>query len=355
MYDMHQKMSTFYHQYVQLRKDKDKGKDKKRELAEHRNANLDRLKRGLDKLGQKDDQTYRYPVDHCDQGSYAMDTLNQRPNSDYDIDVAIIFRKDDLPSAPADARKQVARAFEQLPGNYKRPPEARTNAVTIAYEEGYHIDFAVYREYQDAYDDTIREHAGAEWKVRDPQAITQWFKDQVKELSPADDQCASVKPGQLRRVVRLLKMFARSRSSWNLPGGMIITKLVVECYWPDPDRDDVALYHTMQAIYDRLDNNFQVFDPIEWEQQLTYKEKYITQVKRLREKLDEALEHLRVLFQQGLEEDEAMMMNAWYQIFLHDFWKPAQNEDDETSAKRGPSIMTGGGSRSNVRESPPFA
>jgi hypothetical protein len=31
---------------------------------------------------------------------------------------------------------------------------------------------------------------------------------------------------QLRRVVRWLKMFSKSRSSWKLPGGLIISALV---------------------------------------------------------------------------------------------------------------------------------
>ena len=86
MFDMHKKLNQFYADHVRLGKER-------QTLAEHRDTNLDRLKAGLEKL------EYPSSFDHRNQGSYAMHTINQHPEKDYDIDVAIIFAKDDLSSS----------------------------------------------------------------------------------------------------------------------------------------------------------------------------------------------------------------------------------------------------------------
>lgn len=347
MYDLHAKMNTFYHQHVRL------PPEKRTELGDHRDTNLERLRQGLDKMSEQDGVAYAYPIRDPDQGSYAMHTLNQRPNQDYDIDVAIIFRETDLPSAPLDARKQIERAFQEAGGNFKRDPKARTNAVTVWYKDGYHIDFAVYREYDDGAGSTFTEHAGAEWKKRYPVEITDWFINQVRDRSPSKANGAKVEAGQFRKVVRLIKMFTKSRESWDLPGGIIVSKLVEECYRPHDDRDDVALYETMSAIRSRLLGDLEVYDPIHTDQKLTYKSQFHKQVERFRDALGDAIDnHLRVLFQSDCT--GPMARKAWCRVFNHDFWCSDEAGDTESSkSTRSPSVF--GGSKSDIREAPPFA
>ena len=118
MFDMHKRLNEFYADHVRLGKER-------QTLAEHRDTNLDRLKAGLQKL------EHPSSFDHRNQGSYAMHTINQRPEKDYDIDVAIIFSKDDLPSSALDARKRIEEAMQEGGGNFSQPPEAKTNAVGI--------------------------------------------------------------------------------------------------------------------------------------------------------------------------------------------------------------------------------
>jgi hypothetical protein len=341
---MHEKMTSFYHQHVRL------SKDERGELAVRRDTNLKRLNAGLDKMSEADGQLYAHPIRYCDQGSYPVHTLNQRPENDYDLDVAIIFRKDDLPSSARDARKRVERAFVTAGGNFKKPPKARTNAVTVWYAEGYHIDFAVYRESEAEYGATVTEHASADWKVRDPIEITEWFKRMVRERSPSKEAGATVEDGQFRRVVRLLKAFARSREDWGLPGGMIISKLTAECYCADYHRDDAALHQTMSTIRTRLLSNVQVYDPIHTDQKLTYKDAFVRQVEQFRDRLGEALDQLAVLFQGDCTRPQAM--NSWYWVFQHDFWYD-DDTNDANESPPGPSALRG--SPRDVRESPPFA
>lgn len=312
MFDLHKELAAFHNQCVRL------GYDEKKKLAGYRDTNLERLNSGLDKLGEENDKEYAHPIRTCNQGSYAMHTLNQHLENDYDIDVAIVFEKADLPSTAWGARKHIEAAVQKGGGNFKRPPEARTNAVTVWYAEGYHVDLAVYREYEDEYGATIVEHAGADWTARDPMEITNWFNPLVRELSPPGDFGADVEAGQMRRIVHLLKAFAKSRDGWNLPGGLIISVLVAECYHPDYHRDDISLYQTMVAIHNRLSSSLTVLNPVDRSQELTEKTKDKNRVKRLRDKLGDAIERLNILFKYDCTFEEAV--NAWHWVFQHQFW-----------------------------------
>jgi hypothetical protein len=313
MFDMHKKLNQFYDEHVRLGKER-------QTLAEHRDTNLDRLKAGLDKL--------KYPssFDHRDQGSYAMYTINQHPEKDYDIDVAIIFSKDDLPSSALDTRKRVEEAMREGGGSFSQPPKAKTNAVRVYYAEGHHIDLAIYHRYEDGYGNPIYEHAGSDWTPRDPMEITNWFNSTVREHSPSREQGATVDENQMRRVVRWLKAFAKSREHWDLPGGLIISVLVAECYRPDFYRDDVCLYDTMASIRDRLQVNEDVGNPVDTTQMLTDRSVDIGRVRRLRDKLDSAVSKLEVLHNPDCTEEQAN--KAWHWVFQHMFWST-----DDAAAK----------------------
>ncbi|WP_017729242.1 hypothetical protein [Halalkalibacterium ligniniphilum] len=93
--------------------------------------------------------------------------------------------------------------------------------MRIQYQEGYHIDVAVYRRFINENDEYEYEHAGSDWAKRHPRSIRKWFNERVKTLSPDKaNEDVSVENNQLRRIVKLLKMFCRSRSNWSLPGGV---------------------------------------------------------------------------------------------------------------------------------------
>ena len=324
MYNLHDRLNEFYKDYVRL------STDERKKLAGYRDTNLDRLKSGLDKLGEEHNKTYAYYEYYRNQGSYAMFTLNQHPDNEYDIDIAIVFKKDDLPSSALGARQRIADAFNKVAGHFSQDPEARPNAVTVWYAEGYHIDFAVYRTYEDAFGGIIHEHAGPDWTERDPMGVTNWFNDSVKSSSPPKEYGATVDDYQMRRMVQLLKAFAKSRSSWNLPGGLIISVLVDECYQPDYYRDDAALYYTMLAIHNRLDLNTEVYSPVSTSESLTNRDKYKKQVERFRDKLDSAIKKLDPVFADDCTEDEAM--KAWNSVFNHPFWAEEVVEDEPVAA-----------------------
>jgi hypothetical protein len=310
IFDLHRELNEFYEQHVRL------GLDQRKKLAEYRDACLDRLKQGLKKLGDERNTTYKVFTRSIGQGSYPMHTLNQHVHDEYDIDVAVVFKKDDLPAAALDARRRVADALLATGGNFKKEPEARTNAVTVWYADGAHVDLAVYRE-EEKFFGTVLVHAGPDWQDRDPEAVTSWFQNEVEVRSPGSF-FSSVDSKQLRRVVRWVKAFARSRVSWSLPGGMIITALVAEVYQSDGARDDVALFNTVSALTDRLKFNLDVNNPAAPDKSLTSKPAIKAQMKLLLEKLELIEPKLAVLAEESCTRERALQ--AWAKFFNHRYW-----------------------------------
>lgn len=312
MYNLHDQLNKFYNEEVRL------GSVRRGELAKFRDNSLKRLRTGLEILGEKRKRTYAFPTETRNQGGYAMHTLNQARDNDYDLDVALIFEEDDLPENPKSARERIRDAFIETSDRFKTPPDARTNAVTIWYASGQHLDFAIYRRSTGFLGFKTIEHAsGDEWVERDPDAVTEWFKDQVDGHDPLFPIFANADKAQLRRIVRLIKFFSKSRASWSMPGGMIITILVSECFQSDYNRDDISLLKTLEVLSARLNSSTKVESPINGSD-LTAREDRERQVEKLRDKLSEILPKLTILRASNCSEAEAM--SAWWQFFKHDFW-----------------------------------
>ncbi len=128
-----------------------------------------------------------------------------------------------------------------------------------------------------------------------------------------------VADGQMRRIVRFVKWFCRSRTSWSLPGGMVVSALVAEVYHPDPGRDDRSLSETLSALKIRLDAYCQVANPINGSPALTDNEEVPHQVERLRDNLGTAISRLAILFDAGNCTREKAR-SAWDWVFNHTFW-----------------------------------
>jgi hypothetical protein len=327
MYDVSPELRTFYKEHVRL------GTDRRNELAKSRDACVTCLCDGLKTLSTEGTTKAGPIVDTVNQGSYAMHTLNQQANDDYDIDVGVICESGALPDSALDARKRVLEGFARgTGGTFAKDPETRTNAVTVWYSQGYHVDLAVYRRVSPAWGSPYLEHAGSTWTKRDPNEVLNWFTQRVKDKEPSTFWGTSiVEPQQLRRAVRFVKAFCRSRASWDLPGGMIITALVVEIFDGDPKRDDLALYATLVALRDRLRRNADVNSPIDGSS-LTVRPKFQGQVRRLLQRLEETLPKLAVLHDSRCTKDEALA--AWDAVFRHKFWGDASEEAEVEAVTR---------------------
>ncbi|MFN8470058.1 MAG: hypothetical protein U0X20_31175 [Caldilineaceae bacterium] len=319
MVDLGQELLKFYVEHVNL-SDADRKK-----LLEYESTNIKRLEKGLQALG------HPLPQRVVRQGSIAMGTINQHADNEYDLDLAAIFECSDLPVTALAARQRVCDAMCQDGTDFAKSPEPRTNAVTVWYKAGHHVDIAVHRFSANVLADGTLEHAGAEWTPRDPEKVATWFNDLVTAASPHQDSGATVEPGQLRRIVQLLKMFARLYSD-DLPGGIIITALAAECYKRDLYRDDMALANTMRSMYSRLCGSVEVMLPVPGCSSLTGKDKYRYQVVRFRDALNSALAVLAATDRMDCTQGDALQ--AWCSVYSnHTYWQNLFAEWQTASAR----------------------
>jgi len=286
-------------------------------MHDRRNANRDRLKKGLKEAKKP------APREFVSQGSYAMRTMVQHPKNDYDIDDGVYFNKESLVGergaemSALQARQMVRDALGD--GSFNTPPEVRKKCVRVHYEAGFHVDVPVYRRVttKDVFGREITCHhevASSEWKRSDARDVTDWFEKQNNQKSPDADNGR-----QLRRIVRQIKKFARSRDSWKGPilSGFGITKLVTECFRADAAREDLALYETMKAIRDRLSYNLVVAHPVTPNETITNGAEDARAV-FLRDRLSDALETLAPLFERDCTRKKAL--KCWDKAFATDFF-----------------------------------
>ena len=301
----------------------------RKEMRERRKANQNRLRADLEAKEKP------LPKRHVKQGSYAMHTMTQPPDKDptpnYDIDDGAVFDRAALKGpqggdmTPREARDMVRDALDD--GKFNTKPETLKNCVRVHYEAGYHVDIPVYREFEDEAGNTRLELASSEWRKSDPTELTEWFNAAVINKSPDE-----LNGRQMRRMVCLLKKFARSRASWNLPSGLIISVLVDENYAPNDGHDDEALHGLMQAIYNRL--RFigrQVYNPRDRTEELT-KGTDDPKMREFEDRLAWALERLGDVINGTCNKNEAL--KRWNEIFNTDYFSQFIEEDKKAEANR---------------------
>ena len=311
MFDLSSEMENFYNEEVVLSGETQTDLHKKRKL------NVDRLNAGLKEYNEENKTSYKvaYTVT---QGSIAMHTAVQNDKFDYDIDVAIIFDKDNIDNLGTQAIKTiVVDALKRKCTGFSVAPEAKTNCVRIVYSTGYHVDFAIYRRIKQ-YDGSFEyEHAGSYWRSRDPKAITNWFKDEVK-----------AKGKILRQVVRLLKMFSKSRDNWEMPGGLIQTVLCDEVDLSPYTRLDEAFYYCIKAIRDRIICNKEVHNPTDASLSLLLRQSDKDKLENLYSRLNTYIGKLDPLFND--ECDKSTAYNVWNNFFDHDYWSAEGMNESST-------------------------
>ncbi len=308
MFDLSKEFNEFYNEHTIL------PQTIQTDLRDKKKLNIDRLKSGLNELNDENKTSYSV-FDTKEQGSIAMSTVVQNDSKDYDIDVAIIFEEENIgtDTGTTTIKHAVANALKKKCTNFKKDPEALTNCVRIEYADGYHVDFAVYKKSSDG----TYYHAGSSWQERNPMAINDWFSKAVKE-----------KGDKLRSVVRLSKMFCKSRSSWQMPGGLIQSVLCNECF-VEYERLDECFYYTMKAILERLEESIEVYNPTDETKSLLLKQKDRDKMNNWIQRLSEKLSKLDITFKSDCTKKQAY--DSWYKVFNHDFWLYSEDESAKNS------------------------
>lgn len=314
MYDLSSKFASFYNDSIVLSQAKQTNLHSKKDL------NIQRLKDGLKEYNEENNTFYSI-AETCVQGSVAMSTVVQNEDGDYDIDVAVVFDKSTLGDKGAQAtRNMVANALQRKTKQFNAEPEVKTSCVRIKYSDGYHIDFAIYRRHYDTENKRwIYEHAGTTWTERELKDLTKWFTEQNKASN-----------GKLRKVVRLSKMFCKSRDTWkNMPSGLLQTVLCDEKLQDSYDRIDELFYYTMKEIVVRLETDVSVAAPVDNGRNLTPRQIDTQKMTNWKNRLKSKLEDLDVLFKGDCTKEDALQ--AWYGFFNHDFWNEQLSESSNYS------------------------
>lgn len=304
MYNLNGRFNTFYSNYVVLKK------EQKNELYEKKKLNIDRLKEGLIAYNEEHGTDYKLAEEPVTQGSVAMHTVTQNESNDYDIDIAIVFEKNNFPETTTLAKRVIEKALLKKCTGFTIAPKAHTNCVRIVYQDGYHIDFAIYRRFKEDEnkDEYTYEHCGSSWRKRNPRAITQWFVEQNK-----------VHNSRLREIVRLLKMFSKSRDKWEMPGGLIQSVLCDEKCQSNYTRLDERFYYTLELIKNRLESDKDVLNPTDSSQSLILVQKDTNKLNNLYNRLSDYLKKLDILFESDCTEEQAI--SAWNDFFNHSYWE----------------------------------
>jgi hypothetical protein len=317
MFDYNEQIEAYHDTKVNL------PEEIREKLRGHRKANQDRLMENIrDGISVSRSSFVK-------QGSYAMRTTIQHEENDYDIDDGVVFKKEELVGerdaemTPLQVRDMVLDAVSKN-HPFKTKPERLKNCVRVFYEEGHHVDIPSYRKSTDAAGNDVVEHAGAEWKKSNPKEINEWFEGQVSAWEKRKEGTGN----QLRRMVRLLKRFARSRESWNMPSGLILTMLVGEKFQAF-DRDDECFRSLLQNLKYRLAGNLVVENLADsgFPREKLTKTNEDANMKELREKVGEALDKLAVLDKADCTLEQARA--AWDWVFQSNGFFEAYDKDHE--------------------------
>lgn len=249
------------------------------------------------------------------QGSYAMKTIIQDKDNNYDIDDGVWFDKDDLVDnedkaySSSKVKEIIQKALEDKKFNKK--PKIMSNCVRVFYAEGHHVDIPAYRRFEDNNGNIVQELAGDQgWTISDPEQINRWFSNLIETKNKLKTGSGS----QLRRMIRLLKRFCKSRASWDMPSGIKLTMLVAELY-THYDRDDEAFDALISSIVSRLELNLEIENLADNNLPRTKLTRTTedANILELRDHLKDAIENLKQLHLSSSTKEEAK--KAWEWVF----------------------------------------
>ena len=189
--------------------------------------------------------------DFIGQGSFKAHTCINQSEEDYDIDDGVYLNH--LPEQKDDWSKtevfhdQITAAVK---GHTDLSPIDKTACVRVQFKKEYHVDLAIYGEYEGKI--YLARKGSEQWEENNPKLFTEWILDKVKFNGE-----------QLRNLIKYIKKWAYF-NGWNDSiSGFFITILVGNQFSKASERDDLALYNTLVKITDYLISNRKIIRPVE--------------------------------------------------------------------------------------------
>jgi len=267
--------------------------------------------------------------DFLGQGSFKAHTCINQSDEDYDIDDGVYLQhlpknKDDWPKTET-VHSEIKEAVKD---HTDQPPEDKTACVRVRYKKDYHVDLAIYGEYEEKI--YLARKGTDQWEENSPRLFTEWILDKVKIYGE-----------QIRNVIKYIKKWAYYNGWIDSISGFLITILVGNHFSPSTDRDDLALYNTLMNIASYLRNNREILRPVQPMKNMTasFSEAEMDKMISLFEEFrDEAQKAVIGIVKKDAQE-------IWCSLFGNDF--PKYNEDEQVDNSF--SI-----SRSSMRENKPW-
>lgn len=331
--------------------------DFEEKLLGRRKANRDRL---ISRLPQEIEGVTIGESSFKPQGSFAMQTVIQTRFTDeeYDIDDGVVLWKHQLLDKEGQEltaivmKEKVRDALKD--DRFNRQPRLCSNCVRVFYaeedEEKHHVDFPVYRKWEDSNGDTVRELASEDkWIKSDPTQVNVWFHDMVKDRNKEADGWGT----QFRHQIQLLKRFCRSRpdTEWDMPNGMKLTMLVAECQPAYQARIDVVFRELLSKIHYRLQFSKVIKNLAHPDKPAITKTDSDSNVVELQTRCKEALDKLKELDKSENDNPDAAR-TAWDWIFKSDGYFKEFDEkvkrEEKAKALLEKAALVGNGARTSM-------
>lgn len=185
------------------------------------------------------------------QGSYALHTIVNPLDGEYDIDDGVYLQNLDPDKSkwptPETVRQWVYKAVR---GHTKEKPQDKRACIRVIYSGDYHVDLPIYGIYDGRAYLAVKGDSG--WHISEPQAIVRWFRNQVKN-----------KGDQVRTLVHYCKAWADYKAQLGkLPNSFVLTVLVAEGY-KKSERDDSSFAGTMNNVSARISKSSIIPNPVD--------------------------------------------------------------------------------------------
>lgn len=349
MFDYSERIVAFREEKVRL------SSDFKEKLLAHRKANRDRL---ISRLPSFINGVTIGESNFRPQGSFAMQTVIQTcfVVEEYDIDDGVVLWRHQLVDengvelTARQVKEKVRDALKDKRFNHQ--PEICSNCVRVYYadedEERHHVDFPIYRRFDDANGIKVRELTGENgWVASDPTQVNTWFADEIESRN----EQVTGRGTQMRRMVQLLKRFCRSRNNWDLPNGMKLTMLVAECQPEYNERIDVAFRELLKKIKARLFWNKVIQNLAHPDKPSITRTDADQNVIDLESKLGEALDQLATLDKEE-SNNASSARGAWDWIFksdgfFADYDADRKKQEEKQQALLEKAVLVGAGARTS--------
>lgn len=311
--------------------------DENKTLRDKRDLLIDELTDAL-KDEKIPDTDKKLTFTKFDQGSYAMNTGIKPQNSDYDIDVGIIF---DITNDEYDSNKLKKLVFDKLNKQHNRTVKFNRPCITVEYSDGYHVDLAIYsKNNDDLHIAWGKEHSKTNrcWYKSEPKELTQWVGDVSSIAERAE---------QFRRCVRGLKKWKEKHFSNNgnaAPPSIGVTIQARNAFIYTVDSDLEALITIVRAIknsfsptWDAETGSFKYTVEVKLPVQ-PYKDVYykmtLKQLDSYYNKADALLESLEVVLAENSDHETSKILRK---VFGDDF----PLVEDSKATKTKPYVNTG--------------